>query len=481
MKTSAFKIIKSWLNKLNVNKPKNYLNKHMASIFIVAVFTLIILFYFLRPVYFDYQSHKKILENKISSIFKLKMNFGENISYKIFPTPRILVENVNLVFSKSNKKKIKIKKLYILISPLNLQNLGDIRPKKIIVKNQEIQIYPTDFKRYFNYFSIHKEKNLTFKNSNFFFIDEQGNKVLFKGLNYKEKFSNNRHQIESAANFSTNKVRIKFSNKIGSKKHLKISIPNLKQYLDIVFDKGSNLNSLSGELKLKFIDTLLLLNFKGKENFKISNSFIRNKFLNSKINGQISFINNFYFDLTLGVNQIDLRKLLLSYPILEKGGISKKINGKLNISNKNTDSLFGKIEDSKMFLEFENGDIKIKKFSAKLMNNSNIKSNISIINNNRNPIIQFTLNFSTKDAVKFFRKFGLYDFQQDQVSFLIDGNIDVNSKKINFRQIIKDNNERIHQKEILTIERSFNRYVLSEGIVGLFDFFKIKKFFQETY
>ena len=481
MKTSASKIIKSWLNKFNSNSPKNYLNKHTVPIFIVIIFIFAFLFYFLRPVYFDYQSNKTILENNINSTFKLKTNFNGKITYKFFPTPRILVENTHLDFIKSTKKKIRIKKLYILISSFNLKNIESFKTKKIIVENQAIQIYPKDFNSYFNYLTIHKQKNLIFKNCDFFFIDEQGNNVLFKGTNYKEKFSKKKHQIEIDSNFSKNKIRVKFLNRIGSEKKLKISVPGLKQYLDIVFDKESNLNFLSGELKLKFLDTLLLLNFKGKENFKISNSFIRNKFFNSKINGKISFIDSFYFDLTLGVNDIDLRKLLLSYPIFQQGGISKKINGKLNISNKNTESLFGNIKDSKMFLEFENGDIQIKNLSVKLFNNSNIKSNISIINNNRNPIIQFTLNFSTPNAAKFFRKFGLYDLQKNEISFLMNGNIDIKSKKINFRQIIKDNNERISEKEISTIEKSFNRYVLSDGVIGLFDFFKIKKFFQEIY
>ena len=481
MKTSPSKIIKSWLNKVNIRRPKNYLNKYTLSLFFTSIFILTILFYFLRPIYFDYQLNKKILENNINSTFKLKMNFAGNISYKVFPSPRILVEDVNLKFIKSSKKKIIIRKLYILISPSNLQNVKSIQPKKILVKNEEIQIHPEDFKKYFYYFTVHKEKTLTFKNSNFFFIDDQGNKVLFEDTNYNEKFSNNKHQIVSDTNFSTNNIKINFSNRIGSKKYLKISVPKLKQYLDIVFDQESNLDSMSGELKLKFLNTLLLLNFSGKENFEISNSFIRNKFLNSKINGRITFIDNFYFDLNMAVNQIDLRKFLLSYPIFQKGGISKKINGKLNILNKNTDSFFGKIRDNKMSLEFENGDIKIKKFSAKLPNNTNIKSNISILINNIKPLIQFNLNFSTKEAVKFFRKFGLYDFEQNEITFLINGNIDVTSKKINFREIIKDNNERIREKEILTIEKSFNRYVLSEGIIGLFDFFKIKKFLQETY
>ena len=81
----------------------------------------------------------------------------------------------------------------------------------------------------------------------------------------------------------------------------------------------------------KFLETFLLINFKGKKDFKISNSFLRNKFLNSKINGMISFKDNFYFDFNLGVNQIDLRKLLLYYPIFQTGGVSKKINGKIAI------------------------------------------------------------------------------------------------------------------------------------------------------
>ena len=100
-----------------------------------------------------------------------------------------MVENTHLDLIKSTKKKIRIKKLYILISSFNLKNIESFKTKKIIVENQAIQIYPKDFNSYFNYLTIHKQKNLIFKNCDFFFIDEQGNNVLFKGTNYKEKFS----------------------------------------------------------------------------------------------------------------------------------------------------------------------------------------------------------------------------------------------------------------------------------------------------
>ena len=481
METSAFKIIRLWLNKLKLNKSQNYLNKRTISIGITTFFVLTILFYFLKPVYFDYQGNKKLLQNKINSVFKLKMDIDGKISYKIFPTPRILVENVRLNFIQSNKKKIKIKKLYILISPINLNNFENIDLKKILVKDQQLKIHPNNFKKYFNYLTLHKEKTLIFKNSDLFFIDAQGNKVVFNNGYYKEKLSDNKHKIESSAIFAKNKINVKFLNRIGSEKYLKISIPDLKQSLDINFDKESNLSFLSGELKLRFLETLLLLNFKGKEDFKITNSFLRNKFLNSKINGKISFKDNFYFDFDLDINRIDLRKLLLYYPIFQTGGVSKKINGKLNIINKNTDSFFGNIKDSKMILTFENGDIKIKDFSAKIMNSTDIKSNISILQNNKKAIIQFSISLNTKDPVKFFRKFGLYNFNNSPTSFLVNGNIDINGKKINFREVVRDNNQRINNKEILIMEKAFNRYVLSEGIMGLFDFFKIKKFAQEIY
>ena len=74
-----------------------------------------------------------------------------------------------------------------------------------------------------------------------------------------------------------------------------------------------------------------------------------------------------------------------------------------------------------------------------------------------------------------------YAFDKIPTSFFINGNIDINGKKINFREVIKNNNERINNKEILIMEKAFNRYVLDQGIMGLFDFFKIKKFAQEIY
>ena len=162
----------------------------------------------------------------------------------------------------------------------------------------------------------------------------------------EESFGKNKHQISGDTIFSKNKIKLKFINNIESEKYLKVNIPNLNQSLDIKFDPETTMDNFIGELKLQVLGSILLLNFKGRDNFVISNSYLRNKFLNSKINGKISFTKNFYFDLDLGINQVNLRKLLMYYPILQGGTISKKINGKFGITLKSAASFFGKLAKS---------------------------------------------------------------------------------------------------------------------------------------
>ena len=47
--------------------------------------------------------------------------------------------------------------------------------------------------------------------------------------------------------------------------------------------------------------------------------------------------------------------------------------------------------------------------------------------------------------------------------------------------MVINNNQKISKKDILNIEKNFNQYVIPDGILDLFDFFKIKKFIKETF
>ena len=144
----------------------------------------------------------------------------------------------------------------------------------------------------------------------------------------------------------------------------------------------------------------MLLNFDGDEIFKIKDSFFRNKFLNSKISGTISPIrNNFYFDLNLLINQINLKKLFLSYNFFSNTNsskqfkISKKINGKAKINLKRTETFIGRLNETNFILLFENGDFKINSGTVDLGKNGKFKFNASLLGSGKDQRINFFVSF----------------------------------------------------------------------------------------
>ena len=485
MENSAIKIARSLFNKKNVNNFERHLNKKTISISISALFLLIATSYLIRPIFINYASQTKIIEKKINTHFKLDSEIKGKISYKLFPSPRLEIKKLNLNF-KDSKNKIFLEQAYILLPMFGEKNLKSLEFKKFLIFNELIKIDSKEFRNYLKYFTMLKEKDVILKNCTLFFLDDQKNKVIFQNVDLKDKFNKNKHLIEFGSDFSNKRVQLKFINKINEEKNLDIEIPQLNTSISAIFDPSSNLNKVKGKSKVKLFDSVFTLNFEGKNKFKIYESFFRNKFFNSKIGGEISFINEFLFDLNLDVNQINLRKFLLYYFPEDKNygflnsGISKKLNGKLNISMKNTNSFVGRINDIKMSLIFENGDMRIENGSAVLPQGSKINFNILYSDNYKDPFLDFSINFYSQNSKKFLRKFNIYNFSEQESSVFIDGKINLKTNKIKFKNIVANNRERFDRKDILNLEKNFNQFVLDKGILGATDFFRLKKFAKEA-
>ncbi len=86
----------------------------------------------------------------------------------------------------------------------------------------------------------------------------------------------------------------------------------------------------------------------------------------------------------------------------------------------------------------------------------------------------------SNDPKKFFKKFE-YDFDEVQFSLVAKGLIYTQERKIKFKNIVINNNQKISKKDVLNIEKNFNQYVIFDSTLDLFDFFKIKKFVKETF
>ena len=123
MKTSAFKFAKFWINKIDFYSLKKYLNKKTISISIGIFLLLIIFTYLLRPVFFDYDLKKGIIQDKIKNNFKLNAKINGKISFRILPSPNLLLENVILNFDKNDQKPLTIKEVHVPISPLKINNI----------------------------------------------------------------------------------------------------------------------------------------------------------------------------------------------------------------------------------------------------------------------------------------------------------------------------------------------------------------------
>ena len=78
------------------------------------------------------------------------------------------------------------------------------------------------------------------------------------------------------------------------------------------------------------------------------------------------------------------------------------------------------------------------------------------------------------------RKFNIYNFSESEASILINGKINLKNNTIKFRNVVANNREKFDRKDILDLEKNFNEFVLDQGVLGITDFFRLKKFAKET-
>ena len=333
MKNSAIKIVSSILNSKDFKNLKKYINKKTILFGIFIFFFLIFGYFLIKPYFYDYNSNVKLIENKIFKQFKVNTKISGDINYKILPSPRITIKKVSIKLEKKNEA-ISLEEISLFLPTFHNNKFKDLDFEEFLISNMSIQVYPNDFVDYFKFFTKIDKNKITLK-FKLFFLDEQKNKVLFENLNLKDKFANKVHIISIDSIFSKNKLKIKFKNLIGGEKKLDLKLPQINTTVNILFDPSSTLKDIKGKSKIKLFDSILVLNFTGAKEFKIFESFLRNKYFNSKIEGDISFIKNFFFNLNFDVNQISLRKLLFRFlpenetSVILNSGISKKINGTL--------------------------------------------------------------------------------------------------------------------------------------------------------
>ena len=470
--------------KFNNLKKINFLS---SDFFVIHLPAFIIFFGFLYlaiPTFYNYDksSVKKILctNNNLECLIQGK------IKYRFYPTPRLKIEDL-VVKGVSGKKYTfaRIKDVSVKLSFKNLLAKEKQKIKKIELNNFEANLDLNNLKKYKNIFI--KKFNLvpiTFDKGTIMLFE--GNKYLasITNVDIKTKFKNSYIESELEGKFLNDKISININREdigsdISTNLILKMSNFNFLTKVNFINSKNNkNGNFLIKKDKNKFSG---IFDFKDNK-LVIKKSNLRNSFLDGKIEGKITLLPYFNFNLDLALNSVNFTRLYNYFLVLDLENqkklfkISNKINGKMNIT---ADKIYSKNNLVKSFesrLKFYNGNIKIEQFLINLgkLGAADMLGRLS--NDKKFSGIKFESNIFVDNKKKFSSKFGIYKKENIPSNFFVSGNFDLDNIKASFYEVSGE--KKINATDLDYIESEFNDIILEEGFTHLFNFQKFKVFLK---
>ena len=342
------------------------------------------------PVLFNYKSKVAVIENNFYKSFKIYLDSANNITYKPFPKPHLLVENGSIKLSKFSSVKIVEKstiKIFISLRDIYLRSFNNL--ETVEVSNSNIKLNISDMKKIREHLYKNINNPIIFNNCKIFIKNKQNEviiispikKILYKiheknktksfsingkvfGFNYKSEwkrsYSNPKNSFHNINIFNPNidiKNTLIFEDKNKFKGNSQISYDQNKLEYDFNFDKDNIDISSPNKKKINFkLDSKIQLSpfyFQGElkiENKKIEK--IIDIILLNLLTYDESYLGNFNGKFTIKFDDMDNK-------LLKKGEISfivneKKIN--LNEAKFSLDKI-GNIITTIKFVE-EKGDIK---------------------------------------------------------------------------------------------------------------------------
>ena len=441
----------------NVKNKTN--NKLKISIFSKVLITFIgllflYLFYLLIPLLYKKDLVKDNIQKKLLSEFKLNLNFIEDISYRILPSPHFLIKDSNLLpnITSSKSSIAEIRDLKIFISQLNFFDKEKMRITKVIINDANFFLLRNDLKELNN--SINRKfsnKKVMVNNSNIFFKDNLDEIISIIKIDKANFFFDDKN-LENYFNSKGNIFAIPFTFNLNSKNDLTIEKKfsfkakslNLNVFNSSIKKKnnstvGNNIISFSHSMidtEYELIDGSII--FESKDS-RINNSKI-------KYDGEVS-INPFDLNLNINLNNNKIFKLFNFNSVLAeflKSGLlfnkNISLNTTITVNSNRKESFF---DHAKIHFNVLNGKINIdetkllnKDIGLLKINDSNLyfKNNKLTLNTN--------LFFDIKNSNNLFSFLNTKKLARKEINnILINIDYDFMSNNIKFNNFKIDDNE----------------------------------------
>ena len=470
-----------------INKKINLTNYKYVPIYFVVFVIFMGFVYVVIPKFYSYDKSKiaktVCINQNVECLIKGK------VYYSFYPTPRIKIKDliINDLFEKKDTL-MTVKNTVIKLSIKNLLAKEKHKFKKIKFNNFEINLNSKNFKEYKNIFI--KKINLipiTFAKGQIIFFDGKNYVATINNANLYLKFMQDSIDAILKGKFLNDDIYVNLNSKVVDSKSftdiiLKMSNINFLTKVNFI-NSEKDKNIRNGNLLIKKGKNRITAVFDYKDNeLVINKSNLRNTFLDGKLEGKITFLPYFNFNLDINLDSINFTKLynyLLALDAKKQKNLFKinnKINGKFSLSSDKIYSSYNLVKSIESRVKFNNGNILIEQF---LINLGKLGASdlLGTINNDKKfTNFRFESNIFVDNQKKFLSKFGIFNKKDLPSNFFVSGNFDLENLRASFYEV--SGSEKLSNDDINFIEQEFNDFMLEDGLESLFLFPKFKKFIK---
>ena len=306
------------LNTKKLNFIPKIKKKTKHTLFLLAFFIIFFSTYLIVPKLLNF-SLESIKEN-LKTCNDININSISEVNYKIFPTPRLNIPNSNFIIGDGIIEVIN-SEIEIILDISHILNFKEINYKKLLISKGYTKIKLNNIKKIQKNI-IKNKKKLTFKKNNLIFYHKDKVFLKINDAYIKVSEKNKTKELNINGNFLNNKVSIKLDNTL--KNNLILAIPGLDIRSKIFFEKNNSGNVI-GFFNLEIFNNFLKFNFIKEDGIKFTNGFIRSKFINSSVNGEVTLTPNFFLILDFKISNFNTKDLFTEIQTLKAYSSLKKL------------------------------------------------------------------------------------------------------------------------------------------------------------
>ncbi len=455
------------------NKYSRILNFFFFLRYLFAIFFVGIFLFLLIPKFFNYEKRQETIKNYLFNYYGLELSKYSSIEFNVFPLPNLTIKNMNLKV-KDKPISLDTKNLIIFLNFKNIYDYENFDARKILLKNNRVDIDIDTTNDILNYFSelkyklkiqdlnlnLKKKKDsiLEIKKIDFSNYGYEKNKI--KGEIFDKKFKANLHNSNKSFDFKVLNSGIK---------------------ANFNFDQINKINSISGLSKINILNNYLKFNFALKDNqIKITKANLKSQNLSISFNSFIIFEPFFEIRSEININKIDkkfidnvtLEKILEHQEVLKKLNSSTKVNYNKKRFNNNL------IQKYSSELNLANGRLVF--FNKIYILGGNIECKGESLLTEEYPRLNFLCLFNLENKKKLFKKFAIAkDVNKEPLNLIVEGSLNLLNKKINFKRIKINKNQNVNEADLKYFKDNFENILFKDDFFSIFRESKIKEFLIE--